>query len=209
MRGIRHGRTHSHIQILSLTRNIAKSFTAHNPPNIPENTKKYTSLKLPNLCKNGQKLSNLHQIPSECLQVTKIEVESLHAENKTFPGATRLFTFHVNLCEIQQHLLSPPHSAAQFLHSARNLAAKNGSSGGASQALSELHHWASLNFAIFPFPRSTSERCLVASRAAGLYDELQGTDTEWSLGFAVNCILSGARGRWGSSGNPLRVQDFR
>lgn len=25
----------------------------------------------------------------------------------------------------------------------------------------------------------------------GLFDELQGTDTDWSLGFAVNCILSG------------------
>ena len=28
-------------------------------------------------------------------------------------------------------------------------------------------------------------------RLGGLFDELQGVDTDWSLGFAVNCILSG------------------
>ena len=28
-------------------------------------------------------------------------------------------------------------------------------------------------------------------KSPGLVDELQGVDTDWSLGFAVNCILSG------------------
>ena len=32
-----------------------------------------------------------------------------------------------------------------------------------------------------------SQHCL-----GGLFDELQGVDTDWTLGFAVNCILSGA-----------------
>ncbi|CAK8991421.1 unnamed protein product [Durusdinium trenchii] len=39
--------------------------------------------------------------------------------------------------------------------------------------------------------RPDTVELLTSTARRGLYDELQGTDTEWSLGFAVNCILSG------------------
>lgn len=38
-------------------------------------------------------------------------------------------------------------------------------------------------------PETVEQLTAVARR--GLFDELQGVDTDWSLGFAVNCILSG------------------
>lgn len=42
-----------------------------------------------------------------------------------------------------------------------------------------------------PLLQAETVQQITAVAREGIYDELQGVDTPWSLGFAVNCILSG------------------